>query len=221
MAEQVAGGAGGRERWCLAAAVAAVATLATAGSAAVWRWSQDDPVAGWLWWLCAGAAALALMASAGLRGRDRQAPAGTGARALTALLLALVAVFLAAQVAGTVRERLSSPRSTTARVTDCRVSGQRPGVDGNGLGEKTYECTFHWSADGREFSARRPQGPYPEGQQVTVWLDDRGRMSTGRPSWLSVPLFALPVPFALYGAVFLGRWAATDTAGRWRRAARA
>ncbi|MFJ9775832.1 hypothetical protein ACIRVF_32115 [Kitasatospora sp. NPDC101157] len=195
-------------------------TLALAGSAAVWRWSQDDPVDGWLWWLCAGAAAVALAASAVLRGRDPQAPAGTGTRAVGALLLALVAVFLAAQAAGTVRERLSRPRSTTAWVTGCRVSGQEPGGEGGGLGARTYACTFRWSVDGREFGAERPQGPYPQGKEVTVWLDGRGRMSTGRPSRLSVPLFAAPVPFALYGAVFLGRWAARDAAGWWRRAAR-
>ncbi|MFH9347548.1 hypothetical protein [Kitasatospora sp. NPDC017646] len=118
------------------------------------------------------------------------------------------------------RERLSHPRGTTARVTGCRVSGQEPGGEGSGLGAKTYACTFRWSVDGREFSAERPEGPYPQGKEVTVWLDERGRMSTGRPSWLSVPLFAAPVPFALYGAVFLGRWAAQDAAGWWRRAAR-
>ena len=204
----------------LAVAGAAVVALALAGSAAVWRWSQDDPVGGWLWWLCAGSAAVALAASAVLRGRDPQAPVGVGTRAAGFLLLTLVAVFLAAQVAGTVRERLGRPRSTAARVTGCRVSGQEPGGEGNGLGAKTYACTFRWSVEGREFGAERPEGPYEQGEEVTVWLDERGRMSTGRPSWVSVPLFAAPFPFAVFGAVFLGRWAARDAVGWWRRAVR-
>ncbi len=210
----------GPVRGCVAVAVAAVVALALAGSAAVWRWSQDDPMGGWLGWLCAGSAAVALAASAVLRGRDPQAPVGMGTRAVGFLLLTLVAVFLAAQVAGTVRERLGRPRSTTARVTGCRVSGQEPGGEGNGLGAKTYACTFRWSVEGREFGAERPEGPYEQGEEVTVWLDERGRMSTGRPSRVSVPLFAAPVPFAVFGAVFLGRWAARDAVGWWRRAAR-
>ena len=158
---------------------------------------------GWLWWLCAGSAAVALAASAVLRGRDPQAPVGVGTRAAGFLLLTLVAVFLAA-----------------ARVTGCRVSGQEPGGEGNGLGAKTYACTFRWSVEGREFGAERPEGPYEQGEEVTVWLDERGRMSTGRPSWVSVPLFAAPFPFAVFGAVFLGRWAARDAVGWWRRAVR-
>ncbi|MFD5465986.1 hypothetical protein ACFWIQ_24600 [Kitasatospora sp. NPDC127059] len=206
------------ERRYLAVTAAAVVTLALAGPVALWAWSQDDPVPGWLWWLCAGAAGAGVAAWLPVRRCGPERLRGTGIRAAGFLLLTLVAVFLAAQVVGTVRERLSHPRSTTALVTGCRVSGQEPGGEGNGLGAKTYACTFHWSVDGREFSAERPEGPYPEGHRITVWLDARGRMSTGRPSWLSVPLFALPVPFAAYGAVFLGRWTAEDLRERWRRA---
>ncbi|MFF2077923.1 hypothetical protein ACFVXG_24595 [Kitasatospora sp. NPDC058162] len=208
----------GRVRWCLAVAAAAVVTLALAGAAAVWLWSQDDAVPGWLWWLCSGAAVAGPAAWLPVRRSGPDRLRGTGTRAAGFLLLTLLSVFLAAQVAGTVRERLGHPRAATARVTGCRVSGQEPGGEGGGLGAKTYACTFRWSVDGREFSAERPEGPYPEGHEVTVWLDDRGRMSTGRPSWLSVPLFALPVPFTAYGAVFLGRWTAADLRERYRAA---
>ncbi|WBP91077.1 hypothetical protein [Kitasatospora cathayae] len=86
------------------------------------------------------------------------------------------------------------------------------------LATETYACTFHWSVDGREFRAERPEGPCPEGREVTVWLDGRGRMSTGRPSWVTVPLFGLCVPFVLAGAVHLGRGAAEDVT-LWRRRA--
>ncbi|MFD9688804.1 hypothetical protein ACFWXO_23975, partial [Kitasatospora sp. NPDC059088] len=201
----------------MAVTAAATVTSALAGSASLWPWSQDDPVPGWLWWLCAAAAAALPAAWLPVRRRAPERERGTGTRAVGFLLLALLTVFLAAQVAGTVRERLGHPRRTTAWVTGCRVSGQEPGGDGGGLGAKTYACTFRWSVDGREFSAERPQGPYPRGHEITVWLDERGRMSTGRPSWLSVPLFALPLPFTVYGAVFLGRWTAEDLRERWHR----
>ncbi|WP_030242725.1 hypothetical protein [Streptomyces sp. NRRL S-350] len=203
------------------AAVALVA-LTVAGGATVWAWSQDEPVAGPLPWVCAAASVAGLAASVPLRREGSGGGfAGTGVRVAGFLLLTLGAVFLAAQIAQTVRDRLHEPRSVPATVTHCRVTGQVP-VEGGGLGDRTYACTFRWSVDGREFSAERPEGPYPEGKAVRVWLADDGRMSTGRPSLVSVPVFGIPAVFLLAGAVFLGGWLLTDarTALGWHRRAR-
>jgi hypothetical protein len=201
----------------VATAAGAVAVLTVAGGVAVWRWSQDEPVAGFLWWVCAAVATAGLAAGVVVgRGDAEGELAGSGVRVAGFLLLALGAVFLSAQVAETVRARLHEPRSVPATVTRCRVTGQEP-VEGGGLGAKTYACTFHWTVDGREFSVERPEGPYPEGKETRVWLEDDGRVSTGRPSLVGIPLFGVPALFCLAGARFLGSWLLTDTGEALRR----
>ncbi|MER7765805.1 hypothetical protein [Kitasatospora sp. NPDC096140] len=214
----------GPGRGWTALAAAALAVPAVAGAAAVWAWSQDEPVGAALPWVCAVASAVAVAASVPLR--HRAAGRGLGpVRAFAVLLLLALwgVVFATAQAVDTVRTRLHEPRSVPAVVTHCRVTGQKP-VEGGGLGDRTYGCTYRWSADGREFGEERPvDAPFPDGHETRVRLEDDGRMVTGRPSLLSVPFW---IVLALAGlaaarafAVHLAAWARDADLWGERRAA--
>ncbi|MFF2748619.1 hypothetical protein ACFVVA_24155 [Kitasatospora sp. NPDC058048] len=181
-------------RWRAWPAVVALAAPAAAGAPVVWAWSLDRPVGAGPLWLCA--AALAVGAAASVRpGRRAARRAGGGGdaavRAWAVVLLAAVwgTAFATAQAVHTVQVRAHEPRGVAAVVTHCRATGQRP-VEGGGLGSKTYGCTYRWSVDGQEFSEERPvDEPYPDGQEVRAWLEDGGRMVTGRPSLAAVPFW--------------------------------
>ncbi|MFE7528312.1 hypothetical protein ACFU7Y_21710 [Kitasatospora sp. NPDC057542] len=197
-------------------AAAALAVLAAAGAPAVWAWSLDEPVGGWLPWLCAAAPAVAVTASLPLRRRAGGGPY-TGLCVWAVLLLTAVwgAAFATAQAVHTVQVRMHEPRSVPAVVTHCRVTGRLP-VEGGGLGARTYGCAYRWSVDGQEFNEERPVGdPYPDGHETRVWLEDGGRMVTGRPSLLGVPFWIVPALLGLAAAPYF----ASRLAGRAREAA--
>ncbi|MFJ7907326.1 hypothetical protein [Kitasatospora sp. NPDC096204] len=200
-------------RWARTAAAAALTVPAAAGVPAVWAWSQDEPADGWPAWLCAAALAVGVAASVPLRrraGRD----AHTAICLWAVLLLTAVwgTAFAAAQAVHTVRVRAHEPRSVPAVVTHCRVTGRLP-VEGGGLGARTYGCTYRWSVDGQRFSEERPvDGPYPDGHETRVWLEDGGRMVTGRPSPLGVPFWIVLALLGLAAAPYF----AVRLAGRAR-----
>ncbi|GHF82519.1 hypothetical protein GCM10018790_70250 [Kitasatospora xanthocidica] len=203
----------GRRGWGWAApAAVALAVLAVAGGSAVWAWSQDRPVGGARLWVCA--VALAVAVAAGVPLSRRAAGRGFAPVASFAVLLLLAlwgTAFAAAQAADTVRTRVHEPPSVWAVVTHCRVTGQ-VAVEGGGLGDRTYGCTYRWSVDGRQFSEERPvDKPYPDNHEVKVWLEDGGRMTTGRPSLLAIPFWIVLalacLAAAVASAVRLGGWA--------------
>ncbi|MGW7448948.1 hypothetical protein [Kitasatospora sp. NPDC054795] len=191
----------------------ALAAPAAAGAPVVWAWSLDRPVGAGPLWLCAAALAVGAAASArtdrGAVRRARGAGGDAAVRAWAVVLLAAVwgTAFATAQAVHTVQVRAHEPRSVAAVVTHCRATGRRP-VEGGGLGSKTYGCTYRWSVDGQEFSEERPvDEPYPDGHEVRAWLEDGGRMVTGRPSPAAVPFWIAPALLGLaavpYAAVRL------------------
>ncbi|GAA2741813.1 hypothetical protein [Kitasatospora cinereorecta] len=178
------------QRRCAAVVAASVAALVVASAALVWAASQDAPT-GRRWWVVAGAALLiGFGASLPLLREVGSTDYVLSCLALAILLvLALAAVFSAAQAAHGIGIHGHAPPSAAATVTDCHRTGRQ--MDEQAPGDPTYGCTYHWSVDGRPFSEERPTDePYPDGHRTTVWLDN-GRMITARPSLLAIPFWIL------------------------------
>ncbi|MFJ3220597.1 hypothetical protein ACIPLC_32320 [Kitasatospora sp. NPDC086801] len=196
---------GALHRRCAVGVVAGVAVLGVAAGPVVWAGSQDLP-GDRRWWLvvCGVALVAAVGASLPLLRRVAAVEYVAAVVALVLLLvLALGTVFAAAQAAYGVRTRLHEPPGVTATVTGCRTTGRE--LDDQNVGRDIYGCTYHWSADGREFSEERPTGKlYPDGHETRVWLAG-GRMITGRPSLLGIPLW---IALALAGLVGTVRFSA-------------
>lgn len=189
------------QRRCAAGVVVAVAVLAVAAAPVVWAGSQDAPGdRGWWPAVCGIALLAAVGASLPLRREVSGAGYAVSCLAVAVLLtLALGTVFATAQANHAIRDRQHEPPGVTATVTNCRTTGRT--VNAEGGGHATYGCVYHWSADGREFSEDRPvEKVYPDGHETRVWLDG-GRMVTGRPSVLAIPLWIAAALAGLLGTV--------------------
>ncbi|MFJ4095683.1 hypothetical protein ACIPYS_29180 [Kitasatospora sp. NPDC089913] len=179
------------------------AGLVAAAAPVVWWESQDTPGGRTGWLLAAGAALVALLATArtvinDLPDRDFAA-AWVGLLAVPAF--ALGTVFAAAQTAHAVDAARHEPRRVAATTTDCRVTGRS--VNDQNIGRDLYGCTYRWFVDDREFREERPTRElYPDGRETSVWLDG-DRMITERPSGIAVPFWGATAAAALVCTVML------------------
>ncbi|CAN3978003.1 hypothetical protein KPATCC21470_0626 [Kitasatospora purpeofusca] len=198
-----------RERWTAAqrrrARLVPVAAAGLVASAApvVWWESQDVPGDRTGWLLAAGAALVALLATARtvvdeLSDRD-YAAAWVGL--LTVPAFALGTVFAAAQTAHAVDAARHEPRRVTATTVDCRVTGRS--VDDQNIGHDLYGCTYRWFVDDHEFREERPTRKlYADGRETSVWLDGN-RMITERPSGIAIPFWGATALAAFVCTVML------------------
>ncbi|WP_327063869.1 hypothetical protein OG196_03285 [Kitasatospora purpeofusca] len=198
-----------RERWTAAqrrrALLVPVAAAGLVASAApvVWWESQDTPGDRTGWLLAAGAALVALLATARtvvneLSDRD-YAAAWVGL--LTVPAFALGTVFAAAQTAHAVDAARHEPRRVAATTVDCRVTGRS--VDDQNIGHDLYGCTYRWFVDDHEFREERPTRKlYADGRETSVWLDGN-RMITERPSGIAIPFWGATALAAFVCTVML------------------
>ncbi|WP_035795111.1 hypothetical protein [Kitasatospora mediocidica] len=188
------------------AVLVALSALAVAAAPVVWAGSQDVPGDRRGWLLACGAALLVALGASGPLRREISAGAYVSACLAVVLFLALAlgTVFATAQAADAIRIQRHELPSASATMTACRTTGRE--LDDQDHVSYTYGCTYHWTVDGRAFSAQRSTDQlYPDGRPTRVWLDG-ATMITGRPDILAIPIW---VAFALVGLLGTLRFGAS------------